>query len=136
MIEIMRCPLAHDCDQGRRLNTMQMTDMPMAMMWGIGLIWLLVIIFLLLGIAAFIKYLRSSRGLTDFFSRMRGSRPRAQGWRVSDTARDPAMLKAVKRGERRPFCARSPQLPVHSDKNREGQVTALETRVRFDCLKY
>src|SRR5262245_27197168 len=34
-------------------------DMPMAMMWGMGLIWLLVIIFLLLGIAAFIKYLRS-----------------------------------------------------------------------------
>jgi uncharacterized protein (UPF0216 family) len=30
-----------------------------SMMLGIGLIWLLVIIFLLLGIAAFIKYLRS-----------------------------------------------------------------------------
>jgi len=45
-------------DQGRP-NMMQMTDMPMAMMWGMGLIWLLVIIFLLLGIAAFIKYLRS-----------------------------------------------------------------------------
>jgi len=38
---------------------MQMTDMPIAMMWGIGFIWLLVIIFLILGIAAFIKYLRS-----------------------------------------------------------------------------
>jgi hypothetical protein len=36
-----------------------MSDMPMAMMWGIGLIWLLVIIFLVLGIAPFIKYLRS-----------------------------------------------------------------------------
>jgi hypothetical protein len=36
-----------------------MSDMPMAMMWGIGLIWLLVIIFRVLGIAAFIKYLRS-----------------------------------------------------------------------------
>ena len=46
-------------DQGRRSNMMQMTDMPIAMMWGMGLIWLLVIIFLLLGIAAFIKYLRS-----------------------------------------------------------------------------
>jgi hypothetical protein len=43
----------------RRLNMMQMTDMPIVMMWGMGLIWLLVIIFLLLGIAAFIKYLRS-----------------------------------------------------------------------------
>jgi hypothetical protein len=43
----------------RRANMMQMTDMPIAMMWGMGLIWLLVIIFLLLGIAAFIKYLRS-----------------------------------------------------------------------------
>ena len=42
-----------------RLNMMQMTDMPIAMMWGMGLIWLLVIIFLVLGIAAFIKYLRS-----------------------------------------------------------------------------
>jgi hypothetical protein len=41
-----------------RSNMMQMTDMPIAMMWGMGLIWL-VIIFLLLGIAAFIKYLRS-----------------------------------------------------------------------------
>jgi hypothetical protein len=38
---------------------MQMTDMPMAMMWGMALIWVLVIIFLVLGIAAFIKYLRS-----------------------------------------------------------------------------
>jgi hypothetical protein len=37
---------------------MQMSDMPM-MMWGMGLIWVLVIIFLVLGIAAFIKYLRS-----------------------------------------------------------------------------
>jgi hypothetical protein len=36
-----------------------MSDMPMAMMWGMGLIWVLVIIFLVLGIAAFIKYLRS-----------------------------------------------------------------------------
>jgi hypothetical protein len=36
-----------------------MTDMPIAMMWGMGLIWLLVIIFLVLGIAAFIKCLRS-----------------------------------------------------------------------------
>ena len=39
---------------------MQMTDMPIAMMLGMGLIWLLVIIFLLLGIAAFIKYRHSS----------------------------------------------------------------------------
>jgi hypothetical protein len=38
---------------------LQMTDMPIAMMGGMGLIWLLVIIFLLLGIAAFIKYLRA-----------------------------------------------------------------------------
>ena len=38
---------------------MQMTDMPITMMWGMGLIWLLVVAFLVLGIAAFIKYLRS-----------------------------------------------------------------------------
>jgi hypothetical protein len=37
----------------------QMTDMPIGMMLGMGLIWLLVITFLILGIAAFIKYLRS-----------------------------------------------------------------------------
>jgi len=36
-----------------------MTDIPIAMMLGMGLIWLLVIIFMLLGIAAFIKYLGS-----------------------------------------------------------------------------
>jgi hypothetical protein len=36
-----------------------MTDMPMGMMWGMGLVWFLLIIFLVLGIAAFIKYLRS-----------------------------------------------------------------------------
>jgi hypothetical protein len=50
----------HDCeDELGRSTMMQMTDMPIAMMWGMGLIWLLVIIFLILGIAAFIKYLRS-----------------------------------------------------------------------------
>ncbi len=38
---------------------MQMTDMPIGMMWGMGLLWLLIIIFLVLGIAASIKYLRS-----------------------------------------------------------------------------
>jgi len=38
---------------------MQMTDIPIAMRWGMGFIWLLVIAFLVLGIAAFIKYLRS-----------------------------------------------------------------------------
>jgi len=38
---------------------MRMADMSAGMMWGMGLIWLLVIIFLLLGIAASIKYLRS-----------------------------------------------------------------------------
>jgi len=38
---------------------MQMTDMPMGMMWGMGLVWLLLVILLVLGIAASIKYLRS-----------------------------------------------------------------------------
>jgi len=37
---------------------MQMSDMPSGMMWGMGLIWLLVTVFLLLGIAALVKYLR------------------------------------------------------------------------------
>jgi hypothetical protein len=38
---------------------MQITDMPTGMMLGMGLAWVLVIIFLILGIAASIKYLRS-----------------------------------------------------------------------------
>jgi hypothetical protein len=38
---------------------MDLSSMPMAMMWGMGLIWLLVVVFLVLGIAAAIKYLRS-----------------------------------------------------------------------------
>ena len=38
---------------------MDMSSMPMAMMWGMGLVWLLVVVFLVLGIAAAIKYLRS-----------------------------------------------------------------------------
>ena len=62
MIGIMRYPLAHDSrrrGQGRRSTMMQMTDLPITMMWGMGFIWLLFIIFLVLGIAAFIKYLRS-----------------------------------------------------------------------------
>jgi len=36
-----------------------MTDMPMGMMWGMSLVWLLLVILLVLGIAACIKYLRS-----------------------------------------------------------------------------
>ncbi len=38
---------------------MHMTDLSTAMMAGMGLIWLLVLAFLVLGIAAFIKFLRS-----------------------------------------------------------------------------
>jgi hypothetical protein len=38
---------------------MPMGDMPFGMMIGMGLVWLLVLVFLLVGIAAGIKYLRS-----------------------------------------------------------------------------
>jgi hypothetical protein len=38
---------------------MDMTTMPMGMMLGMGIVWLLVLAFLVLGIAASIKYLRS-----------------------------------------------------------------------------
>ena len=38
---------------------MQITNMPFGMMWGMGLVWLVLIILLVLGIAALIKYLRS-----------------------------------------------------------------------------
>ena len=44
---------------GMAVSMIQITDMPIGMMWGMGLAWLLVVVFLLLGIAAFIKYLRS-----------------------------------------------------------------------------
>ena len=37
----------------------RMNEMPMAMMWGMGIVWLLILILLILGIAALIKYLRS-----------------------------------------------------------------------------
>ena len=46
-------------DRGKGFDMMQMTDMPMGMMWGMGLVWLLLVILLVLGIAACIKYLRS-----------------------------------------------------------------------------
>jgi hypothetical protein len=36
-----------------------MPDMPTGMMWGMGIGWLLILILLILGIAALIKYLRS-----------------------------------------------------------------------------
>ena len=38
---------------------MDMSGLSIAMMLGISVIWLLVLVFLVLGIAAFIKYLRS-----------------------------------------------------------------------------
>jgi hypothetical protein len=38
---------------------MGMDEMPMAMMLGMGIVWLLILILLILGIAALIKYLRS-----------------------------------------------------------------------------
>jgi hypothetical protein len=38
---------------------MDMSSMPMGMMWGMGLIWLLVVVLLMLAIAVCIKYLRS-----------------------------------------------------------------------------
>jgi hypothetical protein len=38
---------------------MDMTGMSIGMMLGMGVIWLLVLVFLVLGIAALIKYLRS-----------------------------------------------------------------------------
>jgi Na+-transporting methylmalonyl-CoA/oxaloacetate decarboxylase gamma subunit len=37
---------------------MRMSEMP-AMMWGMGIVWLLVLILLVLAIAALIKYLRT-----------------------------------------------------------------------------
>jgi hypothetical protein len=43
----------------RRSRMMQMTDMSTGMMLEMGLLWILVIVLLILGIAACIKYLRS-----------------------------------------------------------------------------
>ena len=42
-----------------RIFMMDLTQMSTVMTWGMGLICLIVIAFLVLGIAAFIKYLRS-----------------------------------------------------------------------------
>ena len=39
-----------------------MNDMMPGMMWGMGLIWLLVVIVLILAAAALIKYLRNGSG--------------------------------------------------------------------------
>jgi hypothetical protein len=44
---------------GANLMMTDISGIPGAMMVGMGLIWLLVLAFLVLGIAAFIKYLRS-----------------------------------------------------------------------------
>ena len=38
---------------------MQIPNMPIGMMWGMGLFWLLIIVLLVFGIAGLIKYLRS-----------------------------------------------------------------------------
>ncbi len=38
---------------------MDMSTMPTGMLFGVSLVWLLVVVFLVLGIAAAIKYLRS-----------------------------------------------------------------------------
>jgi hypothetical protein len=51
---------AEDCArEGSLLMMMDMSSMPIGMWFGMGLIWLLVIVFLVLAIAAAIKYLRS-----------------------------------------------------------------------------
>ena len=47
------------CKECDSKDVMQMTDMPIGMMLGMGLICLLLITFLILGIVACIKYLRS-----------------------------------------------------------------------------
>jgi hypothetical protein len=38
-----------------------MHDMMGGMMWGAGLVWLLIVVILVLGIAALVKYLRAGR---------------------------------------------------------------------------
>ena len=60
-VDVHHFPVLRDAvlEQRGHWNMMQMTDMPVWMMWGMGLVWLLLIIFLVLGIAAFVKYLRS-----------------------------------------------------------------------------
>jgi hypothetical protein len=45
--------------QGAAIMMMDMSGMSTAMMLGMGVIWLLILMFLVLGIAASIKYLRS-----------------------------------------------------------------------------
>jgi hypothetical protein len=45
--------------EGATHMMMDMSGMSTAMMLGMGVIWLLILAFLVLGIAAFVKYLRS-----------------------------------------------------------------------------
>jgi hypothetical protein len=53
------CANQADYVKKRQMNMMQMSDMSTGMMLGCGLIAVLVLAFLILGIAASIKYLRS-----------------------------------------------------------------------------
>jgi len=56
------CPVGYaksHCQLEQGADMMQITDMPTGMMLGMGLVWILIILFLILGIAACIKYLRS-----------------------------------------------------------------------------
>jgi hypothetical protein len=56
----LKCVAVPNCARGgRQFMMMDMSSMPMGMMLSMGLVWLLVIVFLVLGIAAAIKYLRS-----------------------------------------------------------------------------
>jgi hypothetical protein len=52
-------PGSQDRNRGVNLMMMDMTGMSSAMVVAMGAIWLLVLAFLVLGIAAFIKFLRS-----------------------------------------------------------------------------
>jgi len=47
------------CGTRKLAEDARMNEMPMAMMWGMGIVWLLILTLLILGIAALIKYLRS-----------------------------------------------------------------------------
>ena len=51
----------HDSPKGKAEGMMHDGGMMGGMMWGMGLVWLLVIILLVLGVAALLKYLFSRR---------------------------------------------------------------------------
>jgi hypothetical protein len=58
-IGLLRNPQVCAAESKSQGDDVRMNEMPMTMMWGMGIVWLLVLILVVLAIAALIKYLRT-----------------------------------------------------------------------------